>query len=266
MALWIAVGLMAGLVAVVAGLVRLRQLLRRRTDPAAPHHRAGSWLVSNLSFAPLLAAGVVALYTPVPPLTTDRRDALLLLAGIGAGWLAFAAYGLLERASQRPGSRAVLAVVQALLGTVAILAAGVGGFMLGRVEAQSPIVVLIGIAVLACAMFVLASAGIPLLHPGVNGGIGANTVPFLGLFGVLAVPVLSDRTEFIATKADGWWGVGVLVVLVGVISYAMSSLQKLGDYLATGRLPRRVASVRSLTIVTAGLFGAAIWLAVQFRR
>ena len=256
--------------AVVFAVVVARQLRpgRPAVPPDDPVRRGagGVWSVAGLSFGPLVLAGLAALATPVLPLVHNRRDAVWLLAGVGAGLLAFAGYGLLDSEHHGGWRRVVWSATQGVLGTVAIFAAGAGAFLLGRLEAQSPLAVMVAVGVLGATGFAVAAAGIPGRHPGVDTGLGPETVPFLGLFGVLAVPIFSDRTEFLATKVDGWPGVAVFVAVLVVLGLTMGELQKAGGYLATRRLPGRTRSARALVIRCAVLVAAAIALAAVFRR
>ncbi len=103
--------------------------------------------------------------------------------------------------------------------------------------------VLAGLAV-AAILFAVT----PARMPPIDAGLGPMTVPYLLAFGVVLVPILSDRRDIVANKLDGWAGVGVLVVLMALVGYTLTDLQLLGEYASIRRLPRRVRSVRVLAI------------------
>jgi hypothetical protein len=231
----------------------------RRAGPVA-----GVWWVATVTFAPLIAACAVAVFVTAPPLVTDRRSGVFALAGAVVGWLAFAGCGFI-RTPRRPLARMVAVGGFAVLALAATYAAGTGAFVLGRLEAHSAPVVMVFVAAAAVGLFVLAASAIPRLHAGVDPGNGLRTLPYLGIFGAVAVPILSGPHDFVADKVDGWIGIGVLAGIGAVLLATATGLVNVVHYVATGRLQRRFSSRARLGLWTGVWFAAAMALALVFR-
>jgi hypothetical protein len=113
--------------------------------------------------------------------------------------------------------------------------------------------------------FTLAASGIPRLHAGFDGGIGPRALPYLGVFGALAVPILSDEDDLVANKVDGWFGIGVLAVIAAVLLLAAVSLATVAGHIASEGSQR---SRRILPLVGRSVLPvlACVALGLYFRR
>jgi len=277
MFVWLVAGAVAICVVIAAQLLRLRAAgALRPGGTGGPGDEAGLprpvvrpaggiWLIAALTYMPLMLACAVAWVRLAPPLIHNRTEALELL-GLGAiGLLAYAGHGLLERTSYRGPAGITVAAVQAVLGTVAVLSVAMCGVVYGRIEARAPAPILLVMLAAGLAAYLLVFAATPDRMPGIDAGLGPQSIPYLGAFSVVLVPVLSDDQDLIATKVAGWLGIGVLVVAVGVLGYAVGDVRNLGRYLSSGDLPKHVKNLRALITRSAILLTAAAGVCLALR-
>jgi hypothetical protein len=228
----------------------------RGTNPS------GVWSVATASYAPLIVATAVSVRAHAQPLVRNDRDGLLLTAATIGAWLAYAALGLLP--ANPPGRLAstTVALIFMPLAGVAVFGAGAAAFVLGRLEARAPAVVMVLAAAVAVAVFVFAAAGVPSRHSGIDAGYGSRSVQYLGVFGALAVPILSGPHDFIANKVDGWAGIAVLAGIAAVLAFAGLGVVEVVHRFA-GQESKRSPALLALW-VAAG-FAGTMALALNFR-